>query len=272
MYAIRSYYVIKGNNVTNVCTAGFNECITISNGVEDFEVSYNTVRDGDPVKGKEGINTKVGVRNGKVNNNYIVNGTRCGIHIEGGNWKEGKTGYVDGLEVFNNKIFDCKTEGIFVSVEGDDGNYGGIVKNVKIYNNVIANNGRNGILVYDFPNIQSIFENIYIVNNTVVKNGTTPSYIGHGIVVTNVLVPGTVFNNIHVVNNIAHRNGNGNTSELKLNTICQVSSNHGSTSNGFSTDPLFVNIDNYDFRLTSNSPCIGAGTYNQHVPASYNFV
>ena len=142
---------IKGNTVTNVCTAGFNECITIANGVEDFDVSFNTVKDGDPIKGKEGINTKLGVRNGKVHDNTVINGTRCGIHIEGGNQKPGKSGYVDGLEVFNNKIFNCRTEGIFVAVENDDSSYGGVVKNVKIYNNIVANNGRNGILVYDVP-------------------------------------------------------------------------------------------------------------------------
>lgn len=143
------------------------ECITVA-GCDSFEIFANHVQrggEGDWTKfGGEGIDAKHG-RNGKIYNNYVHHTSRLGIYVD--SWDV----HMSNIEVFNNIVHDCPS-GIAACAE-----YGGLLENVRIYNNLCYNNGWAGIQVegdinWGDPSKKHPIKNIMIYNNTVVNNWT----------------------------------------------------------------------------------------------------
>ena len=119
-------------------TDGDQEALSIW-GVDGFEVVNNTMIDGK----REGIDIKVGSRNGLIHDNSITSQALLSGTYEG--FRGGPAIYVDGnradsfnLDIYNNEIFANTADGIVIADEVPNV---GDVSDVNIYNNVIYGNG-----------------------------------------------------------------------------------------------------------------------------------
>jgi hypothetical protein len=225
---------IENNKIEKANDGGFNENITLANGVDRFEVRNNELSiAGNNINGGEGIDAKYGVKNGKIYGNKVHDLGRIGIYVDGA------SRYALNIDVFNNIVYNTPSTGITLGKEG-----AGSIDNIKVYNNIVYNHGRDGIDLFPHFNDNKLnVRNIYILNNTTYGNGYEVGHGGGGISVT---YPEA--QNVVVKNNIAYKN-----------TDFQLRSDAGIVSNNLTTDPLFVDELNKNFQLKSNSPAINTG-------------
>lgn len=123
------------------------------------------------------------------------------------------------------------------------GNYAGLcilhrVTNARLFNNISYENENYGIYV----GIAST-ENSYVENNTVYKNGVYGIFIGDDA------------KNTKITNNISYLNGN-NSSDKNIGLQKQTGT---IISHNLTSDPLFQNAQEKDFRLKEKSPAIDKG-------------
>lgn len=248
-----SNVVIDGNEVRLACNDGEQEAITVS-GTDTFEVKNNHIHEGGPgTNGGEGITIKGGATNGKIHGNHVhdlTRGQRTGIYIDA--WGEDAT---SDLEVYQNTIHNCEA-GITVASED-----GGLVLNVKIFNNIVYDNHSNGLEIGDWgePFVRTRpVESIEFVNNTVFNNGS----MGWGAGFYN---ENPDVRDILVRNNIFSRNA---TSQIVNESAATLTVDHnlidGTQEYEYATsgtdyvvgDPLFVNAAGADYHLQADSPAI----------------
>ncbi len=228
---------ILNNKVEKACNGGYNECITLSNGVNGFEISGNEIfNGGDPVNGGEGIDVKLGVQNGIISNNYLHDLTRRGIYIDAAGILNFAKPFAKKIEVFNNTVKNCIGQGMAVMTEGK-----GDIFDIDIYNNVFYENTEDGLMFYDHPGGNGVIYDIRVYNNTCYNNQRF-----------GILLNFPRANNMSFTNNLLYKNNNA---DLRLQNGNSTSSN-----NLVEIDPLFVNADQGNFRLKSDSPAIDAGT------------
>ncbi|MGH8655639.1 MAG: Ig-like domain-containing protein, partial [Gammaproteobacteria bacterium] len=233
--------IIENNKVELANNGGWNENITLSNGVDRFEIRNNELWSNssqDATNGGEGIDVKFGVRNGKIYGNYVHDLKRIGIYVDA------FQRYATNIEIYNNRVNNTLVNtatGITVGKEG----VGGVVDGIKIYNNTVSGWGRSGIDLFPhFLDDGKNMRNITIINNTTYNNGAEPGHGGAGIVVNY-----PTATNVTVRNNIAYKN-----------IDWQLSSNVGTVDHNLITDPHFVNEAARDFHLKSTSPAINTGS------------
>jgi Right handed beta helix region len=109
-------------------------------GVNGFDVSYNLVKNSKT----EGIDAKVGSRNGRIHHNTVTN-----VAVWSGTGRNGGPAiYIDGnradmynIDVYNNVLYNNRADAIAVADE--DSAIGG-VRDIRIYNNIAYNNGTLG--------------------------------------------------------------------------------------------------------------------------------
>jgi len=227
---------IINNKVQKACNGGWNECITIAQGVVDFVISENEVYDGgNPINGGEGIDVKFGCNNGIVANNYVHNLTRRGIYLDAGGLQKYQKPSVSNVKVYNNIVHDCVGHGIAVMTEGT-----GDAHDIDIFNNVLYNNTDDGIMCYKHPTGTGLVYNIRAYNNTIYGNKR------YGILLA---FPGSY--GMEFYNNICYAN---------INKNFNVSAGSFTERNNiFNSDPKFVNALNHNFHLQQGSPAIDAG-------------
>ncbi|WP_010182995.1 choice-of-anchor Q domain-containing protein [Aquimarina agarilytica] len=233
---------ILNNKVEKACNGGFNECITLSNGVNGFQISNNEIfNGGNPVNGGEGIDVKLGVQNGTISFNYLHGLTRRGIYIDAAGILNFAKPFAKKIKVFNNRVRDCKGQGMALMTEGK-----GDIFDVDIYNNLFYNNTEDGLMFFDHPAGNGIIRDVRAVNNTCYNNNR------FGILLNFPRATGIVLRN-----NILYQNKSGN---LNLKAGQSVTSN-----NLVGPNPLFVNANQANFRLRAGSPAINKGT-TQNAP------
>lgn len=131
-------------------------------GVDGFEVAGNKVTNGKT----EGIDIKVGSRNGTVHDNEVSGSAE----ISGTSRHGGPAIYIDGnradmfnIDVFRNNVHNNHADGISVA---DEDPSTGSVRNVRVHDNVISNNGTlganggQGISVYSTVDGLDIYNNV----------------------------------------------------------------------------------------------------------------
>ncbi len=242
-------------------------------GVDGFEVANNTMIDGK----REGIDIKVGSRNGLIHDNSITSQALISGTYEG--FRGGAAIYVDGnradsfnLDIYNNKIFANTADGILL---GDEVPGNGDVSDVNIYNNVIygngirVENGGRGVAV-----INNV-EDVEIVNNTFVDNvqgvyvdNSGSGYNPRDISIRNNIFSDNSFRNVYVEdasNVTVDNNLFTNTEEFADKTEIlydggQRVGNLNAFDNELAESVDFVNLEGNDYRLTSNSPAIDIGS------------
>jgi hypothetical protein len=251
---------IYGNEVELACNDGQQECITVS-GTSDFEIKNNTVHDNGPgTNGGEGIDAKDGSYNGSIHHNHVYNlNNRLGIYVD--SWDK----RTHDIDVYANVVHDIKNaDGFTVAAES-----GGLLENIRIYNNIAYNNALNGISVSS--NGEAIYKhpmkNIYILNNTFYGNGNAAW--GGGISIEN---PDA--SQVFIRNNICSQNQSFEISvsvdippknvtvENNLLYSYKADAEDGEVTgvNFVEGDPLFVNPAAADFHLKAGSPAIDRGS------------
>ena len=252
--------IIENCTVSRALDGGFQEHITIADGVENYEVRYNTVVDGlkpHPNNYPIGIDSKIDVRNGKVYGNEIYNlQSSNGIYVDA--WDD----EAYNIEIYNNIIHDVDGYGVTVGAE-----QAGTVHDIKIFNNIIYNTNKDGLKVNGAIGVSEdpVVYDIALYHNTVYKCQTS------------IWVQGNTSGNIDIYNNIFSQNNwnNGiyiyssNTSKVKAsnNIIDKYVGRSWSNpkmeeilgENAIQKSPSFVDGSNINLMLTSTSPAIDAG-------------
>jgi parallel beta-helix repeat protein len=243
--------LIEGNEINRAMLNGYQEQLSVAEGVEDFIVRNNFLHDGGMGKnpgGPIGIDIKFGVRNGEVYDNIVTEAANAshGIYIDG------YDRVVSNVRVYNNLVYNNTYSGIQVNSE----EIGGSVDDIEIFNNIAYGNGVVGIRLANGP---GPLTNIKIVNNTVYGNGG-------GIRVETQSITGTIRNNIVSQNtNFQIRMGFVDCNTLMVvrnnlvdgfrNATCEI---YGT--NVVTNSPQFVNAASYNFELQSTSPALNAAT------------
>lgn len=174
--------------------------------------------------------------------------------------------------VYNNKMQvpwaggDCKfTDGNGIIIDyANLNNYSG---KTLIENNVVYNNGGRGIHVYNSSYVT-------IVNNTSYQNGSTPE-ISDGEIT--IIGKSASFKNkdCKVYNNILYaRIGEKVNTAVNVENYLQANNvyynsnlGHDLATLGTAVDPLFINAETGNFKLTENSKAIDYGNVKMYYPA-----
>ncbi len=247
--------IIDGNEVVLACNDGEQEDITVA-GTDTFEIKNNHVHDGGlGTNGGEGIDAKDGSRNGKIYGNHVHHLNRLGIYIDA--WDK----HTYNIEVYQNIVHDIdNNDGFTVASE-----MGGLLENIKFYNNIAYNNGVAGFnFSRNGPSSSRPMKDITVINNTFYNNGV--SGWGGGIVLDNPDIQNVVIRNNIVSQNATFQidlEADVPTNQLTIDYNLiegyrgYVDETRGS--NYLEADPKFVN-PGVDFHLQSNSPAIDAGS------------
>ena len=99
--------------------------------VNQFEVAYNLVRDGQ----KEGIDIKEASQEGTVHHNVVQRVKRQGLYVD--SW----SGVLRDVEVFNNIVYGGGGAGFVISVEDGIG-----AKDIEVHHNLFYDNWGTGVL------------------------------------------------------------------------------------------------------------------------------
>lgn len=167
--------VITGNLIEQANNGGYNEQITLANGVVGFEIADNELRDShNTVNGGEGIDVKEGSSNGTIHHNIIHDIDRRAIYLDGG----GRSSFVapvHDIDVYGNVAYNVPNGFAIMSEGGAD------VFNVRVYNNLFYNIDHDCIFIYDHPDTANDptigqFHNISFVNNTLANCGLDESW------------------------------------------------------------------------------------------------
>lgn len=249
---------VLNNEVELACNDGEQECISVDHS-GNVEVAYNYVHHGGPgTRGGEGIDIKNGSHDVIVHHNRVFRTNRIGIYIDA--WDT----HTYNIEVFQNRVSYC-SDGFAISSE-----MGGLLENVRIYNNIADSNGCYGIVVtnWDDSSISHPMQNIYIINNTFHGNGG--SDWGVGISVENPDIQNLVIrNNISCYN--SHYQYVVETEDLGV-PLSEITSDHNLLYGGelgfpdeivdscIVGDPSFVAMDTGDLHLTANSAAVDSGS------------
>jgi len=253
-------------------TDGDQEALSIW-GVDGFEVANNTMIDGK----KEGMDIKVGSRNGLIHDNSITSQALLSGTYEG--FRGGAAIYVDGnradsfnLDIYNNEIFSNTADAILLADEVPNV---GDVSDINIYNNVIYGNGRRiengGVGVAIANNV----EDVEIVNNTFADNvqgifvdDKNSGYNPRNILVRNNIFAENSFRNVYVedASNVTLDNNlfiNTDENEDKTEILYDGGervANLNVFDNELAESVDFVNSEGNNYRLTSTSPAINIGS------------
>jgi len=191
--------------------------------------------------------------NNIIRNNYVTGMAKYGLHIyDEDKYPNEPPAVIKNLIVENNIITSSSSNSGIIISSGADPPGGIQINNVVVRNNIIFNNKDYGIYIrYGGTN-----ENIEIYNNTLYNNGG------------GIYINGSVADSITVHNNIFVSNSSGNINAHNVNTLT-ISHNlywkptlvEPGTADDHAVyqDPLFVNINEGDFRLQADSPAIDAG-------------
>lgn len=247
---------IENNEIELACNDGEQECLTVA-GTTRFQVLSNHVHHGGPGSmGGEGIDVKDGSTHGTVKGNHIHDLNRLGIYVDA--WDK----HTHSIEVAGNRVHHCLGSGFAVASEA-----GGLLENITIINNISYQNHYNGINFghYGEPVAARPLNAIRVINNTFAYNGTS----GWG---------GAIYVESQDATNVVIRNNicSGNPSfQVLLETavpVGQFTIDHnlihvfqgdvGETrgTDYIEADPLFVDLTNWDFHLTDQSPAIDSGS------------
>jgi len=281
-------YIIDNNEIELACNAPSNirveEIISIQNHVDTFEVRNNYIHDGGlPQFGGEGIDAKWNVSNGKIYNNHIHDVRGIGIYIDSwvGSWYWGDysqigNGYARDIDVFSNRVYNVTLgeygTGLAISAET-----GGIVERINVYNNIIYNNGFNGIMIPAYSGLNSpvgLITNVSVINNVFYNNLEGGADIGYW---------PTSLNNVILRNNIFSQNQRWQVRIKSTPDIQNIIMDHNlidgyrnftqnnyytiKGSNHIEANPQFIDVSKADFHLHSTSFAIDKGS-STNAPAT----
>lgn len=248
-----SNIIIDSNEVELACNGGGEECITVA-GTNGFEVKNNNVhRTGPEDLGGEGIDAKDGSSNGRIYKNHVYDLTELGIYVDA--WDK----HTYNIDVFQNIVHNC-TDGFDVASEA-----GGLLENVRLYNNIAYNNKNVGIWIVNWgePVPEHPMRDIKVINNTLYNNGDE---WGGGINVMNSDAKNVVIRNNICSQNLSFQIAIEDTPPANLVVDHNLIDGYrGYWDEIYGRDsvvgnPKFVNPSVANFHLKEDSPAIDKGS------------
>jgi len=245
--------VVAGNRVEEACWGGMQECITVG-GTDGFEVRDNEVLNCH----KEGIDAKDGSSNGKLYRNRVHHTQEVGIYVDA--WDK----HTYNIAVFQNVVHDIlDNDGFALGSEA-----GGLLENVRVYNNIAYNNRYRGLVLHnccaDLSPTHPV-QGIAIVNNTFYRNGADPW--GGGISVDNPEIQDLVIRNNICSQNLSFQMVVSpgvpmTTLVIDHNLIDGYRGYEGEVRGDpyVEGDPRFVDPAGIDLHLQADSPAIDRGS------------
>ena len=259
------------------CDGGYNECISIANGVLNAFVQHCLIHDSAPVNGAnggEGLDVKVAVWNIWLDHNEICNIQRTGVMVDAAvqynpSWTP------DGVHrvyFSDNKVHDVPGVGVMIEAEYYGAGINGLMDLVEVHDNLVYNNGSDGICVLNYNNANPVMTNIWICNNTVYNNCVSGGSCGISIYsnpnldaprVNNNIIdqasgwpigasPISGFNWAWAYDNLVSGGG-------AWNWYANFQDVYHDWGNVYASDPLFVNAAAANFHLQGSSPARGVG-------------
>ncbi len=237
-------------------------------GVDGFEVAHNTLNQGK----REGIDVKVGSRNGSIHDNNVtgqalVSGTPSGYNGGPAIYIDGNRASIFNLSIYNNVVHGNVADAILLA---DEDPQQGDVSNIRIYNNVVYGNGRQGINGGRGITVGPNVNNVQILHNTLYNNvqaiyidgNTGGGYQPRNILVQNNIMANSSYRHQFVANADSVRL-ESNLFTTNLNSLYELSAavSNFSESRSLSASSIeFVNSDGNDFHLRSSSSAINASS------------
>jgi parallel beta-helix repeat protein len=238
--------LVEGNEVDTACQAMWNECISVG-GSARFEVRNNVVHDSE----KEGICVKDGSSKGAVYDNEVYGTGAVGFYVDA---QDERT---SDIQVHNNVSHDGAENGFAMASE-----VGGLLENVRVYNNVAYGNGWCGLQVTACCIGTHPMSGIQIVNNTFYDNGR--GEWGGGIYLENDQAEGVVVRNNLCSQNLTFQIAAdpGTYESVDHNLVDGFRGSEGEIRGDACVegDPLFVEASSHDFHLRFDSPAIAMGS------------
>ncbi len=270
--------IIKGNLVENL-KLGASEALVLNGNIDGFNISHNTVRNNDNIGidmiGYEGTSKENDfVRNGTVESNIVYNNSSYGnpaygeeysaggIYIDGGRnitvdqntvhhndlgieaTSEHHKKYAINIDLTNNTVYENNYAGI--SIGGYDTDRGG-TKNSTISNNILYKNDSKGL---DGGQLMLQHDTS---SNKIDKNILTTS--DKGLFIVNYF---TANSNNTLSRNVYHQEEDKESSWIwkdeEYTTLSAFQTATDSDSNSLYVDPKFVDAENGDFTLKTDSP------------------
>jgi Tol biopolymer transport system component len=247
--------IVDGNEVVGACTGLWQEHISISS-TDTFEVRHNRIHDVMPgTEGKEGLSVKDASSHGKVYGNQVYNLNHVGIYVDA------EAEHLLDVAVYQNVVHDIPAMGFSLASE-----QGGLLENVRLYNNVAYNN-LVGLWLSACCIATHPFQNISIINNTFAYNGRDGW--GGGIGIEN-----TQVGNVVIRNNICSQNVYSQMA-ADPSVLPELTVDHNLTDGDrdpefefygvgdlVDVSPSFVNPLMRDYHLLAGSPAINQGSSN----------
>ena len=187
-----------------------------------------------------------------VRDNYVSGIKKYGIHVYDEN-KYGHAARITNLLVENNTVIGSQSRSGIIISAGESTASGIEIDGVVIRNNIVINNGEDGITIRYYGRVR----NVDIFNNVMYGNHA----VGLRIIAHDV-------DNVTIKNNIFVSNGTHIDVSSRLNNLVdshnlywQPSSIGSGATDDYAVyqDPLFVNVADYDFHLREDSPAIDVG-------------
>jgi parallel beta-helix repeat protein len=248
-----SNVVVAGNRVEEACGGGMQECISVG-GTDTFAVHDNEVLNCH----KEGIDAKDGSSNGQVYRNHVHHTDRVGFYVDA--WDK----HTYNIALFQNVAYDSlDNNGFALASEA-----GGLLENVRVYNNIAYNNRYLGLAFSNCcPDLSPThpMRGITVVNNTFYNNGLDPW--GGGITVDNPDIQDVTIRNNIVSQNLSFQivvSPGVPTATLSIdhNLIDGFRGYEGEVYGDayVEGDPRFVDPAGGNFHLQGDSPAIDQGS------------
>ena len=253
-----SNIIVSENEVELACNDGEQECISIANS-NNCIITKNHIHDnGAGTNGGEGIDVKAGSHDIIVSKNIVHNlNNRIGIYVDA--WDSDTY----NIDIIQNRVYYCDDTGLAVASER-----GGLLENINFFNNISYYNKWGGIELGGWTDVEysgpTPIKNVKFINNTCYKNGSFNGGWGFGISVNN-----SYAENVIIRNNICSEN----TAQIGIEKILSAGvidhnliygdNNVATTTNGSNPiigDPLFVDVENFNFHISNNSPAIDNGS------------
>ncbi len=235
--------VTNSDNCGKSC--GIHEAVTLSN-THRFRVFNNEVHHG----AMEGIDAKDGSTYGEVYDNHVYNMGSVGLYFN----------HCRFVRMYRNNVHHIGTDGVSFGV-GDSAMGSAVTSDNELFQNLIWNNGfgDGGLGIFFYQTTSSgVMKNNKIYNNVIYKS----KYEG----ISNDNLSSTAFSGNVIRNNIIMENAGGIDPNGTAST--NTFSNNLFWKNGWSekvgvsnvtADPLFINPIAGNFYLSSGSPAINKG-------------